>query len=45
MSDAIFARDYPTVQALVLFNAFLFVALNIVVDLLYAVADPRVRYG
>ena len=45
MSDAIFARDYPTVQALVLFNAFLFVSLNIVVDLLYAVADPRVRYG
>ena len=45
MSDAIFARDYPTVQALVLFNAFLFVALNIVVDLLYAVADPRVRYS
>ena len=45
MSDAIFARDYPTVQALVLFNAFLFVSLNIVVDLGYAVADPRVRYG
>ncbi len=45
MSDAIFARDYPTVQALVLFNAFLFVSLNIVVDLGYAVVDPRVRYG
>ena len=45
MSDAIFARDYPTVQALVLFNAFLFVSLNIVIDLGYAVADPRVRYG
>lgn len=45
MSDAIFARDYPTVQALVLFNAFLFVTLNIIIDLAYAAVDPRVRYG
>lgn len=43
--SAIFARDYPLVQAAVLVVAVMFVVVNLVVDLLYAVIDPRVRYG
>jgi len=36
-------RDYPLVQAGVLMIAFIFVLINLIVDLLYAVLDPRVR--
>ena len=43
--SAIFARDYPLVQAAVLIVAAMFVVVNLVVDLLYVVIDPRVRYG
>ena len=43
--SAIFARDYPLVQAAVLVVAAMFVVVNLVVDLLYTVIDPRVRYG
>lgn len=43
--DSIFARDYPTVQGLVIFFALLFALVNLAVDLLYGVIDPRVRYG
>jgi len=43
--SAIFARDYPLVQAAVFVVAAMFVVVNLVVDLLYAVIDPRVRYG
>jgi peptide/nickel transport system permease protein len=42
--DAIQARDYPIVQGAALFIATLFVLINLVSDLLYAIADPRVRY-
>ncbi|HEY2618364.1 MAG TPA: ABC transporter permease [Acetobacteraceae bacterium] len=41
--DAVNARDYPTVEGVVLVISVLFVALNLAVDLLYAVLDPRVR--
>ncbi|MBP2302940.1 ABC transporter permease [Azospirillum picis] len=40
--DAIFARDYPVIQGCLLFVAFVYVAVNLVVDLLYPVFDPRV---
>jgi peptide/nickel transport system permease protein len=40
--DAILNRDYPVVQAAVMLTAVLFMAINLVVDLLYAVLDPRV---
>jgi peptide/nickel transport system permease protein len=40
--DAILNRDYPVVQASVMLTAVLFMAINLVVDLLYAVLDPRV---
>jgi len=42
---AIFQRDYPVVQGVVLTIALLFVVTNLVVDLLYAWIDPRIRYG
>jgi ABC-type dipeptide/oligopeptide/nickel transport system permease component len=43
--DSIFARDYAMVQGIVLVFSFLFILTNLVVDLLYAVIDPRVHYG
>ncbi|MDQ7840424.1 MAG: ABC transporter permease [bacterium] len=43
--QAIFQRDYPVVQGVVLTIALLFVVTNLVVDLLYAWIDPRIRYG
>jgi ABC-type dipeptide/oligopeptide/nickel transport system permease component len=42
--QAIYARDYPVVQAVVLFFAVIFVGVNLIVDLLYAVLDPRIGY-
>jgi peptide/nickel transport system permease protein len=38
-------RDYPVVQAVVLVIATLFVLLNLATDLIYAVVDPRIKYG
>jgi len=43
--DAIFQRDYPVVQGVILLLAAAFMALNLVVDMLYAVLDPRLRRG
>jgi peptide/nickel transport system permease protein len=43
--DAIFQRDYPVVQGVILILAAAFMLLNLVVDLLYAVLDPRLRRG
>jgi peptide/nickel transport system permease protein len=43
--QAIGARDYPVVQASVLFISVIFVFTNLAVDLLYAYLDPRIRYG
>ncbi|HEX2556290.1 MAG TPA: ABC transporter permease [Microvirga sp.] len=40
--DAIFGRDYPVVQGCLLFVAFVYVMVNLVIDLLYPVFDPRV---
>jgi peptide/nickel transport system permease protein len=41
--DAILHRDYPVVQAIVVIMAIVYVVLNLVVDLLYGVLDPRIR--
>jgi len=41
--DAIFARDYPVVQATILTTATIFVLLNLLTDLAYASLDPRIR--
>ncbi len=43
-TEAIFQRDYAQLQANILFFAFFFVLINIGVDLLYGVLDPRIRY-
>ncbi|OGK83743.1 MAG: peptide ABC transporter [Candidatus Rokubacteria bacterium GWC2_70_16] len=42
--DAVLARDYPTVQAVVLLFSFAYVLINLLVDLSYTVLDPRIRY-
>lgn len=44
MTDAVAARDYPLIMGSVLVVAVLVVLVNLVVDLLYAVLDPRIRY-
>jgi peptide/nickel transport system permease protein len=43
--QAILWRDYPVVQNLVMFIAIVVIVSNLVVDMLYGVLDPRVRYG
>ena len=43
--DAIFFRDFPVVQTVLILSATIFVAINLLVDLLYTVLDPRIRYG
>ena len=42
--DAIKERDYPIVQAVILLMAVTFLVVNLVVDVLYALIDPRIRY-
>jgi peptide/nickel transport system permease protein len=42
--DAVAHRDYPLIQALVLIFAFVFVIVNFLVDMLYGVLEPRIRY-
>lgn len=42
--DAILRRDYPVVQGTVMLLAFLFVIINLVVDIIYAFLDPRIHY-
>jgi len=43
--DAIFQRDYPVVQGVILLLGGIFMLLNLGVDLLYAALDPRLRRG
>jgi peptide/nickel transport system permease protein len=43
--DAVTHRDYPLIQALVLLLAAIFVFVNFIVDMLYLVLDPRIRYS
>jgi peptide/nickel transport system permease protein len=43
--DAIFFRDFPVVQTVLILSATVFVAINLAVDLLYTVIDPRIRYS
>jgi peptide/nickel transport system permease protein len=43
--DAVFARDYPLVQGVVLLIAVGFILSNFVVDIVYGWLDPRIRYG
>ena len=43
--DALFSKDYPVIQAVLLSYAFTFILCNFVADILYGFLDPRVRYG
>jgi ABC-type dipeptide/oligopeptide/nickel transport system permease component len=43
--DAVQVRDYPVVQGATVFIAALFILINLLVDVLYGIIDPRVRYG
>ena len=42
--NSISSRDYASIQGVVLYAALLFVLINLLVDILYAILDPRVRY-
>ncbi len=42
--DAVLARDFPTVQGLILFFSFVYVLVNLLIDLSYVFLDPRIRY-
>jgi peptide/nickel transport system permease protein len=44
VADAILRRDYPVIQGVVLIFSFLYVMVNLAVDLTYALLDPRIRY-
>jgi peptide/nickel transport system permease protein len=42
--DAVLARDYPVIQAVILLFSFVYVMINLAVDMTYTVLDPRIRY-
>ena len=42
--DSISRRDYPVIQGLVLVFSFVYVLVNLAVDLIYTALDPRIRY-
>jgi peptide/nickel transport system permease protein len=42
--DAILARDYPVIQAMILLTAGIYVFVNLIVDVSYSFFDPRIRY-
>jgi peptide/nickel transport system permease protein len=42
--DAVLARDFPTIQGVILFFSFIYVAINLLIDLSYVFLDPRIRY-
>ena len=45
LRDAIFNRDYPVIQGGILFVALVFVLVNLLVDISYAIINPRIRYS
>lgn len=42
--NAVFARDYPMIRGVVIFGAFVYVFANLIIDVLYGILDPRIRY-
>ncbi len=42
--DAILKRDYPIIQGLILLFSFVYIVLNLLVDITYTLVDPRIRY-
>jgi len=43
--QAIFSRDYPLVQGIVLIFSIIFVGMNLLVDILYVYLDPQISYS
>jgi peptide/nickel transport system permease protein len=43
--DAVFTRDYPMIQGVILVTTTAYIGINLLVDLLYSVIDPRIRVG
>ena len=43
--NAIFDKDYPIVQGVILLVALILVTINLIVDIAYTFLDPRIRYG
>jgi len=42
--DAVLSRDYPLIQGLTLFFSVVYVGVNLLVDVVYLLLDPRIRY-
>ena len=42
--DAVLARDYPVIQAMILLTSLIYVTVNLLIDVAYTVLDPRIRY-
>ncbi|MBN9040480.1 MAG: peptide ABC transporter [Rhizobiales bacterium 62-47] len=42
--DAVLARDYPVIQAMILLTSGIYVAINLLIDVAYTLLDPRIRY-
>ena len=42
--DAVLARDFPVIQAMILLTSGVYVGVNLLIDLAYALLDPRIRY-
>src|SRR5436190_18082339 len=42
--DAVLARDFPTIQGVILFFSVIYVLVNLLIDLSYVLLDPRIRY-
>jgi len=42
--DSVLARDYPVVQGTILFFSFIYVFINLMIDMTYVALDPRIRY-
>jgi peptide/nickel transport system permease protein len=42
--DAVLARDYPTIQGVILVFSFAYVLINLLIDITYTLFDPRIRY-
>jgi len=40
----VLARDYPTIQAVILLFSGIYVGINLLIDLTYSLFDPRIRY-
>lgn len=42
--DAVLARDYPVIQAVILLSSLIYVIINLMIDIAYVLLDPRIRY-